>query len=284
MKSEEPLYSVLVLFGKEHPRSVATADLLDGLIADIIEVVKPTGCKLVVRGTVQGEMGKKLAPRKGPWSPAMRDRWKATLDRGEGRFLGIQLFDATWRSGHHPDAFASVHKFWGFGIGAYKSRSNEGPGNNLTIAIRDDLVPGAFERLRTVARPLCEKIACFYGAIESSVPWDRPVGRMFEDMIDIRWYNRTSGDYSNGKYKLENMVARLNRGNILCHSQFINQGTEQLANLPGVARVEQWPLGLTYLELTEQPAYEAKPSPAFEGYIRFVPEAAKTKGRTIATP
>jgi hypothetical protein len=184
----------------------------------------------------------------------------------------MELFDSTWSKGHHPDAFASIHKLWGYGPGGYTERTKTGPENNVTVAVRTDLVENAFERLEAAARPMAEKIDCFYGTIELSVPWDRPWRSAREDMIDIRWHNRAANDYRNGKYRMEHMVPRLNCGNLLCRSQFTHFDPQQLSKLPGVAKVEEWPSGLTYLRLAEQPEYGAKPQTHFTEYIRFIPE------------
>ena len=42
---------------------------------------------------VQGEKGKNLAPKKGPWSSELLDKWLATLEQNQGRFMAIELFD-----------------------------------------------------------------------------------------------------------------------------------------------------------------------------------------------
>jgi hypothetical protein len=270
MSNKEPLYSVLVLFGRETARSVASPAVFQDIVSPVVDLLQATGCKLTCRGTIEGEKGKNVAPRKGPWSAALRDKWTAAL--GQDRFKAIELFDQAWGEGHHPDAFATIHKLWGYGPGGYTERTKEGPENNITVAIRADLVENAFERLEAAARPLVEKIDCFYGVIEFDVPWGRPWRSTIQDLIDVRWHARSANDYRNGKYRMENMIPRLNRANLLCRSQFTNFDFQKLPKLPGVAKVEEWSSDLTYLRLAEQPEYGAKPPPHFTEFIRFIPE------------
>ncbi|HEY2585106.1 MAG TPA: hypothetical protein VGI81_05015 [Tepidisphaeraceae bacterium] len=272
MNQDEPLYSTLVLFGKESARSVTSPPVFNDVVDQTVELLRTTRCKLKARGTVQGEKGKNLAPRQGVWSSALQDRWTETLSQSGGHFLAIEWFDQAWLGGPHPVAFASLHKHWGYGPEGYSERTKEGPENSLTIAIREDLVENAFERLEAAAKPLTEKIDCFYGSMESGVLWDRPFGRLRRDMIDIRWQTRTAVDYRNGKYRVEAMVPRLYRGNLLCHSQFTNPNLEQLSKLPGVAKIETWPSGLIFLQLLDQPEYGSRPPPAYADFIRFIPD------------
>jgi hypothetical protein len=270
MSAKEPLYSVLVLFGRESTGSITSPATFQCVVNTVADLLQATGCKLACRGTVESEKGKNVAPRKGPWSSALRDNWKVALE--QDRFKAIELFDDAWSEGRHPDAFGAIHKLWGFGSGGYTGRTKEGPENNITMAIRADLMENAFERLEKTARSLVDEINCFYGSVESNVPWDRPRRSMREDMIDTRWQTRTANDYRRGKYKVEDMVARLNRGNLLCRSQFTNFDPQQLSKVPGVAKVEEWPSSLTYLRLAEQPEYGSKPAPPFAEFIRFIPE------------
>ena len=35
--------------------------------------------------------------------------------------------------------------------------------------------------------------------------------KLFDDVIDVRWHYRATNDYGNGEYRMDNMVARLDR-------------------------------------------------------------------------
>jgi hypothetical protein len=225
------------------------------------------------RGTIDTAKGKNIAPRRGFWSPPLREKFVESL--GRGSFLGIELFDSRWVGTRWPDAFGAIHKYWYYGPDGDSERSKIGAENHVTIALREDRVDGAFERLKAASQGLLEKIDGFYGMIESNVPWDQPVGGMFEDMIDLRWHERGWNDYHNGEYRMGGRVARLARGNILCRRQFTRYDLQGLRRLRGVTAVEKWPRGLTYLELEKQPKYGSKPPRRFGDFIRFVPEESE---------
>jgi hypothetical protein len=272
MNNNDVVYSTLVLFGKEGAQSVAEVLRFEDVAGVVADVLSATGCKLAGRGWIEGEKGKNVAPRKGTWSAALGRQWAATL--GKGRFKAIELFDREWREGNHPAAYGAIRKLWGYGPSGYFERTKDGAENHIVIAIREDLVTDSLERLEAVGRSLIEKIKCFYGSVESNVPWDRPRGQLREDMIDLRWYNRLEGDYRRGTFKVDEMVPRLYRGNILSRRQFLTSELQELnlVKLAGVERVESWPGDLVYLRLAEQPEYGAKPLFQFAELIRFIPE------------
>ena len=270
MKQLPSLYSVLVLFGKEIDRSVASPANFADLTEQIASLLVLTGCRLTARGTILGAKRRKVAPRRGPWSPVLRDKYIGSF--GAGSFRALELFDSRWHDDRFPNAFGSIHKYFDYSRGVETERTDIGAENNVTVALREDLVDNAFERLKAASHDLLEKIDGFYGTIESGVPWEQPVGRMFEDMIDIRWHNRGDNDYGNGEYQVQKMVPRLNRGNLLCRTQFTHYDLQGLQKLRGVTSVEKWPGGLTYLELNKQPEYGSKPPPRFADFIRFIPE------------
>jgi hypothetical protein len=267
-----PTYSVLVLFGKEIKRSVARAPTFVELAERIAGIVAKAGCKVKARGTIQTAKARNVAPRRGLWCPALRDKYVAALRAG--RLRGVEFFDERWSAERVPDAFGCIHKYWNYSNGAHLERAEIGAENNLTIALREDLVDGAFEDLKQASVELLEKIDGFYGTIESGTSWMKNVGRsvdMYDDLIDVRWHDRGDNDYGNGEYQVPKMIPRLDRGNILCRTQFTKFDLEGLSRLPHVAKVEKWPRGLTYVELDEQPPYGSKPLRQFAKFVRFVP-------------
>jgi hypothetical protein len=189
----------------------------------------------------------------------------------DGRFHAIEQFDANWGPEHYPPAYGAIRKLWGYGSSGPAERTSVGAENNVTLAIQESANGAGLGQLKTLALAILEKIDCSYGFIETGVPWERPRGRVYEDMVDIRWHNRTNVDYRNGKYRMTESVPRLYRGNLLCASQLKHSRTHEMRDLPGVALVEEWPRHLTYLELLEQPPYGSKPRGEFEQFISFTP-------------
>jgi hypothetical protein len=263
---------VLNLFGKETRCSVASPANFVDLADRMARLLEQAWCRVSARGTIQAAKAKNVAPRRGFWTPGLRDKFVESLDMGD--LLGVEFFDSRWSDARPPDAFGSIHKYWGYGPGGKTERTEVGAENNLTIALREDLVASAFEMLKAASHELLEKIDGFYGTIESGVPWGQEDDDVYDDVVDVRWHYRGHNDYFNGIYQMEKMVPRLDRGNILCRTQFVNHDLQGLRELRGVAAVEPWPRGLTYLELARQPKYGTKPSPRFADFIRFVPEDA----------
>lgn len=268
--SDEPRYETLVMFGSETRRSVSAPDTFQKTVSHIVDILLETGCKLACRGTVEGEKGKNVAPREAAWSSALAEKWAASLDKG--RFKSIEFFDSAWAEGCHPIAYGALRKMWGFGPEGYSERTKEGAENNVTVAVRSGAVRDALSSFQRFARVLVDEIDAFYGSIETNVPWDRPRKSMRVDMIDLRWQTRTSVDYRRGKYRVQDMVPRLYKGNILCSSQLVDGNLEELSGLPGVAKLEEWSPTVRYLQLNDAPEYSAKPSPLFAKFVRFIPE------------
>ena len=267
----ERLYTTLVLFGRETKASVASPDTfrrVTDVVAGLLGLASPA---LKARGWVDAATAKNVTPRKGIWTEAMRERYVQSL--ASGRFRRIELFEASWPPDRPPDAYGEVHKHWQtLPGGAISERTSIGAENNITIALRDDFVEDARGRLKAAAKALIPLIDCFYGTIESPVPWDRPFGTSSgrEDMIDYRYHNRIRNDYRNGTYRMADGVPRLYRGNLLSPSQLTGADPQGMLGIPGVAAVEAWPQGLTYVELADEPPYPSAPPPELEKYVRFV--------------
>jgi hypothetical protein len=270
MKQPTNKYTVLLLFGKEADRSVAAPASFADLTERIARLLEPAGCNISARGTIQTPKLKNVAPRRGAWSGALRDRFLESLR--SGHFLDVELFDARWSNTRDPDVYASIHKYWDLGPGLAE-RTAVGAENSLTLAIRQDLLPDPLQWMKDAARELLQPIDGFYGTIESDVPWAQRLGDgVYDDVIDVRWHYRANNDYGNGTHRMERGVARLARGNILCRTQLTRRDLNALRELPLVARVEEWPRRLTYVELKRQPKYRSTPPPPFADYIRFLPE------------
>jgi hypothetical protein len=67
-------YSVLVLFGKETARSIASSKNFSDLSETVAELLMTTGCRVKARGTIDTAKGKNIAPRRGFWSPPLREK------------------------------------------------------------------------------------------------------------------------------------------------------------------------------------------------------------------
>lgn len=262
-------YSVLVLFGTEGNHSVASPQTFAELSDSMARVLGTAGCALKTRGRIESAAGKNAAPRQAPWTPSLRDRYVQALNAG--RFQAIEQFDAEWGSGHYPSAYGAIRKLWGFGPTGPTERTSVGAENNITLAVQEGAKAAGLEQFKATAREMLEKIDCFYGFIETGVPWDRPRGPVYEDMIDIRWHNRANVDYRNGKYQMKDSVPRLYRGNLFCPSQLRGSAPGEICDLPDVTLVEAWPLQVTYLQLSGQPPYGSKPSREFERIVSFTP-------------
>src|SRR5688572_30738137 len=107
------LYTTLVLFGKETRVSVASPELFRQLTGAVEGLLALTFPELKARGTVYAEKMKNVAPRKGKWSEKLREQYIDSF--GRGRFQTVELFDALWGSDRHADAYARIHKHWGYG-------------------------------------------------------------------------------------------------------------------------------------------------------------------------
>ena len=264
------LYTTLILFGKETKQSVVHPDTFRRL-TDAISGLLSLACpELKARGWVAGEKSKHVGPRRGAWSPKLRDQYVESFARG--RFENVELFDPAWSSDRAPDAYGAVYKRWGYGANGQRvERTEIGAENIVVVALRDDFVEHALDRLKSAAKALIPMTGAFYGFMESPVPWDQEIGDgVYEDMIDLRFHNRVANDYRNGEHRMADGVPRLYRGNILSRTQLKGKDALAMAKLPGVAAVERWPKGLTYLELAKQPRYRSKPPARFGDFIRFV--------------
>jgi hypothetical protein len=265
------LYTTLVLFGKETKQTVVQPDTfrrLTDAIAGLLSLACPD---LKARGWVAGEKAKHVGPRRGPWSPKLRDQYVESFARG--RFENVELFDPAWSSDRAPDAYGAVYKRWGYGQGGQRVERTEIGAENIVVALRDDFVEHALERVKSAAKALIPTTGAFYGFMESPVPWDQDIGDgVYEDMIDLRFHNRVANDYRNGEHRMSDGVPRLYRGNILSRSQLAKHDPADLKKVPGVVAVEQWPGGLTYVELAKEPKYGSKPPRRFADFIRFIPQ------------
>ena len=265
------LYSTLVLFGKETGVSVASPETFAELTDAVVGLLGLACPEVKARGRIIADKGKNVAPRKGRWSPALRDQYLEASARG--RFEAVELFDPAWADDREPDAYGSIRKHWDYDPHGITERTDVGAENSVTVALRTDFVEDALERLKSAAKSMIPMLDAFYGTIESPVPWDQDIGDgIFEDMIDVRWHNRVNKDYGSGEHRMTDGVPRLYRGNLLSRTQLKGKDAQAMAKLPGVAAVERWPGGLTYLELTEQPKYQSKTPARFADVIRFIPQ------------
>ena len=269
-RKARPQYTALVLFGKETQRSVASPDTFRTLADDLAGLLRLATPDLKARGWIEGDKGKKFEPRKGKWSDALRDKWLDALPLGD--FRNFELFDAKWANDRYPDAYGAFYKHWDWGPDGRTERTDDGVENSITLALRDECVPDALGRIKDAARRLIPVIDCFYGTIEAPIPWDQEFGSGYTDMIDVRFHDRVNNDYGNGTRHMADGVPRLYRGNLFSRSQLAKNDPAALRKLPGVTAVESWPGGLTYVELTEQPAYQSKTPPRFADFIRFIPD------------
>jgi hypothetical protein len=270
---EAASYSVLVLFGRESPCSVASATVFRSVLKILTHELLATGCRIKARGLITQKGERNVSPRQGLWSAPTRDKWVQKLEYG--MFHRIELFDDLWSATQDPSAYAAVHKIWNYGPGGYAERSDPGrPENSIVVALREYLVEDAFERLERAAQVLIDMSGTFYGSIEQGVPWDRPYGRsgrLRENMVDTRPHERGTIDYMNGTLRMDMMIPRLYRGNLLSISQFLRPELQSLAALSAVERVDRWPSGLTYVRLKREPEFGAITPPQFRQFIRFVP-------------
>jgi hypothetical protein len=236
LPAEPPTYSTIVLFGKEDQAGVASPDRFERLVDALGAALRVAGCPLKCRGLIEGERGRNLAPRKGDLGGKTIAAWKARL--GDGRLKQFEIFDAAWSEEHFPAAYAAINKLWDFGPDGYSERTRHGAESNVTVAIRHDLVAERLGWLPELAVELAPLCSAFYGFVEREVGWDvaKVPGGLRHDLIDLRWQDRTQGDYQRGRYSMEALVPRLYWGNLLSAAH-LRDGTPDALPSDAVERV-----------------------------------------------
>ena len=107
MTIEPPYYSTLVLFGKEHERTVASPVLFQELVSTLGTFLQIAGCPLRCRGFIEGIRGRNIAPRRGALNKKKVENWKDHLTNG--RFNQFEIFDA-WSDDVFPTVYAAINK------------------------------------------------------------------------------------------------------------------------------------------------------------------------------
>ena len=250
----EPIYSTLVIFGKEGEKSILSpsrflriADILYSVLNVRVEQVK-------CRGRIERE-GKNIAPRTSRFSPQLLTKWSEQLNGDT--FMNFEIYDAEWKNNQHPKVYAAITKFWEYDTEGYSERTKVGAENCITIAvdISELSIPGAvfFE---SVAQRLMNELNIMYGFIEVDVGWDRQIGNgpLRGHMIDLRWYDLTSVDYRRGKYNMDAVIPRLYMANFLSRNHFKRAG-DCSSLLPEwtVCLCEKWSNDLFFIKFAEDP-------------------------------
>lgn len=267
---QPPYYSTIVLFGREQERSILHGDQFADLVNTLADIVRGAGCTAKSRGIIEGAKGRNVAPRKGTWDGKMLPRWKESMSLG--RFKQFELFDSEWSEDHFPAAYAAINKMWGYGPDGYTERTADGAESNVTVALRRDVVADRMAQMEDHARLLAGMISAFYGFLEFEVQWDRETtpGGLRTDMVDLRWYNRSSGDYKRGTYRMDEALSRLYWGNVLSVAHLRGRALEEL---PGwaVARSEEWEGGLSYIRFSRDPQEDREFARMLEPYFNLLP-------------
>lgn len=270
MTTQSPTYATIVLFGKEHRHSVIDRELFPRLVESLTAFAQRAGCPISYRGLIEDARGRNNAPRKGPASAKLLRSWQERL--AQGTFKQIEIFDSAWSKEHFPTVYAALTKLWDYQPTGYVERTMHGAENNITFAIRSDLLADQLEQLEAYARELASMTGTFYGFIEREVPWDREVmsGGAWVDMIDVRWHNRSEVDYRRGKYRMDTLIPRLYWGNILAASHFRDGGPATLPS-SAVAHVETWADNLFYVRLAHDPLVDPQFGAAIAPYFNMIP-------------
>lgn len=268
MTGDVPRYSTIVVFGKELSQSVASPDVFRSITNSLAAFINVEGYPLACRGYVVNPQGRNVAPRRAAFNARTMDKWVKALT--DGTFMSFEIFDTAWSDDHFPVTYAHLHKLWDYRPTGYEERTKSGAENRITVAVQEHLVSNRTASLKAYARTIVDMLSSFYGFIETNVPWDREVGQgVREDMIDIRWANRGERDYK-GLFKMDTMIPRLYRENILASEQ-IKDGSP--ASLPSwaVSRVEAWRDDLFYVQFIRDPQEDALLRDQLEPYFNLGP-------------
>lgn len=261
-------YFSVVLFGKEAKGSgLHHPETFQAVTASLTRLLASTGQDLRVRGFVEGERGRNVAPRRGKPTPALTERYIEKMS--SDRFVNWELFDDSWSNTKPPDLYVNLTKLWHYDAASgYTPRTVHGAENCVTLAVADDAVPQV--QLVEAARGLFEPLGVFYGFVEPTVGWDRPrtaagVGACFGELMDTRWHELI-GAYVE-KDRMDALVPGIFRGNVLSAAH-LRQGVEGVRAVAD--RVETWG-GLTYVEFDRDPQFDRSTFDSCIPYFNAVP-------------
>lgn len=271
MSVEPPYYTTIVVFGKEDNHSVASPNRFDEMLTSVTSFLEMGHCPLKCHGLVEGSTGKNLSPKAGTFNTKKATEWVTSVT-GQ-HFSHIQIYDESWSSINFPNVFAAIHKMWGYGSSGYSERTSTGAENNITLAIRKDVLSECLNSLDAYLEHIVDIASGFYGFIEPSVQWDvlmSPYGVVRGRMIDMRWHDVGINDYRRGTYKMDDLVPRLYWANVFSRRHF-KQGSPDGLPPQAVSQIENWGNELYYIRFAHDPQNDADFHKELQSYFNIVP-------------
>lgn len=267
MSEKVPHYATLVVFGREHARSVSSPQLFRQVVQSLTSFVTISGYQLKCRGYVMDARGRNVAPRKSRFTDRAVDNWQQAL--GQGHFMSFELFDEAWSDIHFPVQYAHLEKLWSYSPEGYIETTKNGAENAVTVAMRREFLANRLVPLERYAETLTRMLSGFYGYIENDVEWDRElIEGLREDAINHRT-NRAARDYKNA-YTMDTMIPRLHWGNILSSAHFIDGNPGSLPSW-AVAHTEIWSNDIYYVRFVRDPQEDNTLYEAVAPFFHIIP-------------
>ncbi len=267
MTNNIPHYATLVVFGREHARSVSSPELFREIVRSLASFVALSGYQLKCRGYVMNTQGRNVAPRKSRFTDRAVDNWQSAL--GQGRFMSFELFDEAWSDIHFPVQYAHLEKLWSYSSEGYIETTKNGAENAVTVAMRREFLANRLLPLERYAETLTRTLSGFYGYIENDVEWDREIIKgLHEDAINYRT-NRAARDCK-GAYTMSTMIPRLYWGNILSRAHFLDGNPGSLPSW-AVAHTEMWGNDIYYVRFVRDPQEDSTFHKAIAPFFNIIP-------------